>query len=61
MDLKNTDCIVIEDSIGSVISAKRAGIKVIGITTSHSAGELIKNGCFYTISDFRELDLDIVL
>jgi HAD superfamily hydrolase (TIGR01549 family) len=61
MDLKNTDCIVIEDSIGGVLSARQAGIKVIGITTSHNTDELIKNGCIYTISNFKELDLDFVL
>jgi len=61
MNLKSTECIVIEDSVDGVLSAKKAGIKVIGITTSHTADELKKIGCFYTISDFRELDLDRVL
>lgn len=61
MNLKSTDCIVIEDSIDGVLSAKKAGIKVIGITTSHTADDLKKIGCIYTISDFRELDLNRVL
>ena len=61
MNLKNTDCVVIEDSKDGVLSAKKAGIKVIGITTSHTADELKQAGCFYTITDFRELDLDHIL
>jgi len=61
MNLKSSECIVIEDSVDGVLSAKKAGMKVIGITTSHTADELKKIGCFYTISDFRELDLDRVL
>lgn len=55
--LKNTDCIVIEDSIGGITSARRAGIEVIGITTSHTENELIGNGCFSAISNFHELNL----
>ncbi len=55
--LKNSDCVVIEDSIGGVTSARQAGIEVIGITTSHTKNELIANGCFSTISNFDELIL----
>jgi len=61
MNLKNTDCVVIEDSIDGVLSAQKAGIKVIGITTSQTADELTKAGCFYTISDYRDLDLEFIL
>lgn len=55
--LKNTDCVVIEDSISGVTSARQAGIEVIGITTSHTENELIANGCFSTISNFHDLIL----
>jgi len=55
--LKNIDCVVIEDSIGVITSARRAGIEVIGITTSHTENELIANGCFAAISNFHELIL----
>lgn len=58
LNLKTTECIVIEDSLGGVISALNAGIRVVGITTSHSHEELQSNGCFYTISNFDELDLN---
>lgn len=61
MNLKNTDCVVIEDSLGGVISARQAGIRVVGITTSHTADELERSGCFYTISDFKELDLNKII
>ena len=61
MNLKATDCVVIEDSIDGVLSAQKAGIRVIGITTSHTTDELKQAGCYYTISDFRELDLEFIL
>lgn len=60
LNLKNTDCIVVEDSIGGVVSALNAGIRVVGITTSHTHEELKSKGCFYTISNFDELDLNHV-
>ncbi len=57
LGLKNTECLVIEDSIGGITSARRAGIEVIGITTSHTKDELIANGCVSTISNFHDLIL----
>ena len=55
MNLNSADCIVIEDSAGGILSARQAGIKVIGITTSHSEDELKAKGCFHVISDFHDL------
>lgn len=60
MNLKSTDCLVIEDSADGVRAARYATIKVIGVTTSLSSDELIKQGCFHTISNYRELDLDFL-
>jgi HAD superfamily hydrolase (TIGR01509 family) len=57
LGLKNTDCLVIEDSLGGIISARRAGIEVIGITTSHKKKELFEHGCISTISNFYDLIL----
>jgi len=61
MNLKSTDCLVIEDSVDGVRAARHAGIKVIGMTSSLSSDELMKHGCFHTISDFKGLDLDQIL
>jgi len=55
LGLKNTDCLVVEDSIGGITSARLAGIEVIGIPTSHSKNELITHGCISTISNFLQL------
>jgi beta-phosphoglucomutase len=60
INLKNTDCLVIEDSADGVRAARNAGIKVIGITSSLKADELIKHGCFHTISSYRELNLNFL-
>ena len=52
MQLAPRACVVIEDSLGGVQAALHAGIEVIGITTSHSANELMQEGCLFTIHDF---------
>lgn len=33
-------CVVVEDSHWGIISAKRAGMRIIGVTNSYTAGEL---------------------
>lgn len=50
------NCIVIEDSLSGVESAKRAGCKVIGITTTHAKEEF--NNVDLVIDDFSGLTLD---
>lgn len=49
------DCIVIEDSLSGVEAGKRAGCKVIGITTTHSDAELAQADI--TAADFSTLTL----
>lgn len=51
------DCIVIEDSFAGVEAGKRAGCKVIGITTTHPDNELIEKGADLTAPDFTSLSL----
>lgn len=50
------DCIVIEDSLSGVEAGKRAGCKVIGITTTHTDAELSQADL--TAADFTTLSLD---
>ena len=40
LNVPSSRCIVIEDSRNGIIAAKNAGMKVIGITTTHPASEL---------------------
>lgn len=40
LNLPPQQCVVIEDSLSGVAAGKEAGSKVIGITTTHSKGEL---------------------
>ncbi len=53
--MKSSDCLAFEDSIGGVRSAISAGIRVVGITTTHSREELLDFGCEFTIDGFGEL------
>lgn len=49
-------CIVIEDSLSGVQSARSAGCKVIGLTTTHTAQELANTD--KVINDFDDLHLE---
>ncbi len=52
--MKASDCLAFEDSIGGVRSAISAGIRVVGITTTHTREELLDFGCARTIDGFGE-------
>jgi beta-phosphoglucomutase len=56
LNYKNEHCIVVEDSLSGVKAGKRAGSKVIGITTTHTPEEL--HEADLAINDFDELTLD---
>jgi HAD superfamily hydrolase (TIGR01509 family) len=58
LGLPNDQCIVIEDSLSGVESGKRAGSKVVGITTTHNKEEL--SHCDLVIDDFEELTIEIL-
>ena len=49
------NCTVFEDSIAGVEAAKKAGCKVVAVTTTHSREELI--GTDLVIEDFSDLEL----
>jgi beta-phosphoglucomutase len=52
-------CVVFEDSFSGVTAAKNAGMKVVGVLSSHSRSELPV--CDYYIDDFRDIDSGKVL
>lgn len=49
------DCIVVEDSLSGVEAGKRAGCKVIGVTTTHTPAELHRADMI--IGDFTSLTI----
>ncbi len=49
-------CVVFEDSIAGVKAGKRGGMKVVGLSTTHSAEEL--NESDMVISDFSDMTID---
>jgi len=55
----NRQSIVIEDSLSGVTAGKKAGSKVIGITTTHTAAELHETDLI--IADFTELRFEQLL
>ncbi|RPA67294.1 HAD family phosphatase [Cyclobacteriaceae bacterium YHN15] len=52
-------CVVFEDSYSGVTAAKNAGMKVVGVLSSHSKEELPL--CDLFIEDFRQVDLGRIL
>ena len=54
MNFEPSQCVVFEDSLAGVESAKGAGCKVVGITTTHNSEELNKTDL--VIADFQDLD-----
>ena len=47
------DCVVFEDSLAGIKAANAAGMKVVGITTGHTADQLQPSGLI--INDYTEL------
>jgi beta-phosphoglucomutase len=56
LGLPNSQCIVIEDSLSGVEAGKKAGSKVIGVTTTHTRSELLH--CDLIIDDFEGLTIE---
>jgi len=52
-------CIVFEDSLAGIEAGKRAGCKVIGVTTTHVCSELV--GTDLVIDDFQGLKLQTLM
>ncbi|MBQ4145413.1 MAG: HAD family phosphatase [Clostridia bacterium] len=53
------ECLVIEDAINGVISAKNAGMKCAAVTTSFPAGKLYEAGADYILNSLYDI-IDIV-
>ncbi|UBM60273.1 HAD family phosphatase [Marinilongibacter aquaticus] len=51
-------CLVFEDSFSGVSAGINAGMKVVGVLSSHSESELPP--CHFYIQDYREIDLNMV-
>ena len=57
LETESQNAIAIEDSTAGIRSAVGAGIYTIGITTSHTASDLIDAGANMTITDFNDRQL----
>ncbi|MCS3530790.1 HAD family phosphatase [Chryseobacterium sp. JUb7] len=57
LQIDSKEAVAVEDSMGGVKAAKDAGLKVLGITTTHSEEELMDNGCFCVINDYSAIEI----
>jgi beta-phosphoglucomutase family hydrolase len=48
-------CVVFEDAVVGVQAARAAGMRVIGVTTAHTADELIGAGAERAVPDFQDM------
>jgi beta-phosphoglucomutase len=58
LQIKPSSCIVFEDSIFGIQAGKRAGMKVVAITTTHQRNELLEADLI--VDSFKELDMQIL-
>lgn len=61
LGLSPHDCLVIEDSVHGVRSARRAGCRVAGMTTSFPAARLAEAGAHFTIDTYADLSTRLSL
>ena len=59
LGFKPSQCVVFEDSLSGVTAAKRAGCKVIGVTTTHTSEELSETDL--NIDNFEALEPEFVI
>ena len=59
ISVEPSGCIVFEDSFSGISAAKNAGMKVVGVLSSHSIDELPP--CDLYIENYEELEVDLVL
>ncbi len=61
LGLDNSQCIVFEDSISGIQSAIAAGLKVVGVTSTHTSAELLEEGVDLVIKDFNGLSKNDII
>jgi beta-phosphoglucomutase len=61
MGMAAENCMVFEDSIPGIQSARSAGIRVVGVASGHSRQELLEEGASMVVDDFRGLRLEQVM
>jgi len=54
LGLAPEDCVVLEDSTHGLVAARRAGMRIVGVTSMHTAEE-IADMCDIAVADYHEL------
>lgn len=53
LGLRPSDCLAVEDAPAGLSSARAAGCRTLGLTTTHPAGELVADAVVGTLADVR--------
>jgi beta-phosphoglucomutase len=55
LDLASSHCLVVEDSLAGIISAKGAGMRTVGISNTYTAGQLVEAGADVVVDGLATL------
>ena len=55
LDLAAGHCLVVEDSLAGIISAKGAGMRTVGVSNTYTAGQLIEAGADVVVNELAAL------
>lgn len=60
LGLSSAQCVVVEDAVNGVIAGKAAGSRVLGITTSFTAAELMAAGAHWIAPDLAHVPEEVM-
>jgi sugar-phosphatase len=61
MKISPAECSVIEDAPAGIKAAVAAGMRAVGVATTHKAGELMSVGAHFCAPSLKDLSLDSLL
>lgn len=61
LGVKPEECLVFEDAISGVVAARKAGMRVITITSTHTREQLLEAAPDLIVEDFRSISLDTIM
>ncbi len=61
LGVKPEECLVFEDAISGVVAARKAGMRVITLTSTHTREQLLEAAPDLIVEDFRSISLNTIM